>query len=127
MTLERASLALHYPDVILVLLLAVPALALGAPALGYTVGGAAWILGRAGSAVAERRIAETEDFRRQIGFGVASSLLRVLLLACAIIVVGVAGGRADGLTAALVIFGAFSVYFFSSAFTQYARRGSASP
>lgn len=127
MTLEPASFALRYPDVILVLLLAVPALALGAPALGYCAGGAAWIIGRAGSAVAERQIAETKDFRRQIGFGVASSLLRVLLLGFAIIVVGVAGGRADGLTAALVIFGAFSVYFVGSAFTQYARRGSANP
>jgi hypothetical protein len=39
----------------------------------------------------------------------------VWLLATAIIVVGVAGSRPDGLTAALVIFGAFSIYFVRSA------------
>jgi hypothetical protein len=113
---------LLYFDVLLVLIVAAPALAARAPALGYAVGAAAWILGRVGSAIAERRIAEMEDFRRKMGFGVASSLLRVWMLACAIIAVGLAGTRADGLTAALVIFGAFSVYFVGSAFGQWAQR-----
>jgi hypothetical protein len=123
-TLPRASSALLYFDVLLVLIVAVPALAAGVPALGYTVGGAAWILGRVGSAIAQRRIAEVKDFRRQMGLGMASSMLRVWLLACAIIVVGLAGTRADGLTAALVVFGAFSVYFAGSAFGHWAQRGS---
>lgn len=126
-TLPRATVALQYPDVLLVLLVAAPVLAAGGPALGYAVGGVAWILGRVGSAGAERRIADEEDFRRRIGLGVASSLLRVWLLACAIIVVGLTSTRADGLTAALVIFGAFSVYFVSSAVAQYAQRGSPDP
>ena len=123
-TLPRASVVLQYPDVLLVLIVAAPALAAGAPALGYAVGGVAWILGRIASAVVDKRIAEMTDFARQIGYGVASSMLRVWLLACAIIVVGVAGTRADGLTAALVIFGAFSVYFVRSAIGQVAERGS---
>ncbi len=123
-TLPRASVVLQYPDVLLVVLAAIPVLAAGAPALGYAVGGVAWILGRIASAVADKRIAEVTDFARQIGYGVASSMLRVWLLACAIIVVGVTGTRADGLTAALVIFGAFSVYFVRSAVGQVAERGS---
>jgi hypothetical protein len=119
---ERTSVRVLYVDVILVLVAAVPVLLAGAPALGYAVGAAAWIVGRVAAAVAERRIAEIGDFRRQIGFGVASSMLRVWALACAIIAAGVAGSRADGLTAALVIFGAFSVYFASSAAGHVAER-----
>ncbi len=123
-THSRATVALQYPDVLLVLIVAAPAMAAGAPALGYAVGGVAWILGRIASTVVDKRIAAMTDFRSQIGYGVVSSMLRVWLLACAIIVVGVAGTRADGLTAALVIFGAFSVYFVRSAIGQVAERGS---
>lgn len=123
-TLERSIVFLLYIDVVLVLLVAPIALAAGAPALGVTVGAVAWILGRAASAVAEKRIGAMEDFRRQIGYGVASSMLRVWLLACAIIAAGVAGSRADGLTAALVICGAFSVYFIRSAFSHWINKGS---
>jgi hypothetical protein len=52
-------------------------------------------------------------------------MLRVWTLACAIIVVGLAGTRADGLTAALVIFGAFTAYFVRAAFGHWAQRRSA--
>jgi hypothetical protein len=123
-TLERSYVFLLYIDVILVLILAVPVMAAGAPALGFTVGAVAWILGRGASVLAERRIAALEDFRRQIGYGVASSMIRVWLLACAIIAVGVAGSRADGLTAALVICGAFSVYFIRSTVSPGFNKGS---
>jgi hypothetical protein len=115
-TLERSYVFLLYIDVILLLLVAAPVLAAGAPALGFTVGAVAWILGRGASAAAERRIAALEDFRRQIGYGVASTKHRVWLLACAIIAAGVGASRHDGLTAALVIFGAFSVNFIRNAF-----------
>jgi hypothetical protein len=119
--------ALVYLDIVLVLIVAVPALALGAPTLGYAVGGAAWILQRVASVRLERRLAEVSDLRRRLGLGVASSMLRVWLLAVTIILVGVMGTRADGLTAALVIFGAFSLYFVRSAFAHMAqsRRASA--
>lgn len=111
-------MALTYLDVVLVLIVAVPALALGAPELGYAVGGAAWILQRVVSVEVERRLADMRDLRRRLGFGVASAMLRVWVLAVTIMVVGVAGTRADGLTAALVIFGAFSLYFAGSAITH---------
>jgi len=121
-TFGRVPVALLYLDVVLVLLAAIPALALGAPVLGYTVGAAAWIVGRIASAEVERRIAVVGDINRRLGFGVASSMLRVWLLAAAIMIVGLAGSRADGLTAALVIFGAFSVYFIRSAVVHRAQR-----
>jgi hypothetical protein len=122
---DRSLVPLLYLDVILVLLAALVALAAGAPSVGIVVGAIAWVGGRVGSAVAEKRIAAMEDFRRQIGFGVVSSMLRVWLLACTIIALGIAASREDALAAALLIFGAFSVYFVKSAVGQYTQRRSA--
>lgn len=122
---DRSFVALLYLDVVLVLIAVPLALVAGAPALGLTVGALAWIVGRGVSAIVEKRIAAMEDFRRQIGFGVVSSLLRVWLLACTIIALGLAASREDALTAALVIFGAFTVYFVRAAVEQYIQRRSA--
>jgi hypothetical protein len=108
--------ALHYLDVVLVLVVAAPALALGAPVLGYTVGAAAWIVLRFAQVSLDKHLLTVHDLRRRLGLGVAYSMLRVWLLAIAIIVAGVAASRHDGLTAALVIFGAFSVNFLRNAF-----------
>ena len=117
----RRALSLAYLDVVVVLIAAVPALTLGAPVLGYVVGAVAWIVQRAVSVATDSRLANVADLRRRLGLGVASSMLRVWLLACAILAVGVAGSRPDGLTAALVIFGAFSIYFAGSALAHVAR------
>jgi hypothetical protein len=120
-TFERGSVALTYLDIVLVLVVAVPALALGAPELGYAVGGGAWIAQRMVSVRVDRRLESVGELRRRLGLGVASSMLRVWLLAVTIMVVGVAGSRADGLTAALVIFGAFSLQFAQSAIAHVTR------
>ena len=121
-TVERRPAVLPYVDIVLVLIVAVPALAAGAPALGYAVGAAAWILARLTSIVVERRIANVGDVRHMLALGVAYKMARVWVLAIAIIVAGVAGARADGLTAALVIFGGFSVHFASSAIAHIAQK-----
>jgi hypothetical protein len=125
-TFERGSVALTYLDIVLVVVVAVPALALGAPELGYTVGAAAWIIQRIASVEVDRRLEQVTELRRRLGLGVASSMLRVWLLAVTIMVVGVAAARADGLTAALVIFGAFSVQFAGSAIAHVTRNRGAS-
>jgi hypothetical protein len=117
---ERKSGAVLYLDIVLVVIAAVPALALGAPVLGFTVGAVAWILGRVVSVEVERRLASVGDLRRRLGLGVTSAMLRVWLLAVTIMVTGVTATRADGLTAALVIFGAFSIYLARSAFAHMA-------
>ncbi|MEA2220774.1 MAG: hypothetical protein QOJ35_3400 [Solirubrobacteraceae bacterium] len=115
-TVERRSVSvLPFLDVVLVLVVAAPALAAGAPALGYALGGATWILARAVSLLVERRLEDVTELRRRLGLAVAYKMVRVWVLAGAIIAAGVAGARVDGLTAALVIFGAFSVYFAGSA------------
>jgi hypothetical protein len=122
-TVQRSSVSLlTYVDVVLVLIVAIPALALGAPVLGYAVGGAAWILLRVASVACDRRLEDVHDLRRRLGLAVAFKMLRVWLLACAIIVVGVAGARADGLTAALVVFGAFSTAFAGAAIAHVTRK-----
>lgn len=116
-SLERTSVVVLYLDVLLILIVAAPALLLmGVPALGYAVGGGAWILGRVLTVPAERYIAALEGVRSKLAYGLGFSMARIWVMAGAIVVAGVAGSRADGLTAALVIFAAFSIYFVRTAF-----------
>jgi hypothetical protein len=98
-------------DVVLVLLAAAPALALGAPVLGYTVAAGAWVAQRVLAQVDRRWIRGASEPRTQLALGLFEAFGRIWLLAGAIIFAGVVGGRADGLTAALVIFAAYSVAF----------------
>ena len=123
-TFERGPVALTYLDIVLVVVAAAVALALGAPVVGCTMGVVAWIAVRTVSVFVERRLDEVREIRRRLGLGVAFSMARVWVLAITIIVAGVAVSRADGLTAALVIFGAFSVYFACSAIAHVAQRRS---
>lgn len=113
---------LRYVDVALVAMVAPFALAMGASPLGYGVGAGAWVLQRVGGAAIERRARAIEDPRRSLTLSLAWSLVRVWLLALAILAVGLAAHRSDGLTAALVALGAFSVYFAMSLFTRGASR-----
>jgi hypothetical protein len=107
----RPTNVIRYLDVVAVLIAAVPALLLGVPALGYALGGGVWILQRL-IAVGERRfLVRVDDTRRWLGARLFASFARIWLLAGAIIAAGVIGGRADGLTAAIVIFAAYSIAF----------------
>jgi hypothetical protein len=111
---RRAVSALRFLDVAVVVIAAAPALALGAPAFGYIVGGGGWLLQRAVQA-ADRRWAERfrGDPTTQAGVHVFEAFGRIWLLAGAIVLAGVVGDRAGGLTAALVIFVAYSVAFMT--------------
>lgn len=108
---ELLMVVLRYLDVALVLLVAVPALALGAPELGYAVGGAAWILQRVIQASGKPWMRRATQPQTVLALTLFEAFARIWLMAGAIVVAGLAGGRADGLTAALVIFGAYSVAF----------------
>jgi len=120
---ERRSVSLlPYLDVILVVLLAAIAVAVGAPALGCTVGAAAWILVRIVSLVVDRKLEDVSDIRRRLGLGVTVGMIRVWVLACAIIALGLTSTRADALACALVIFGAFSAHFAVSAVAHRQRK-----
>jgi hypothetical protein len=108
---ERLMLVLRYLDVVLVAILAVPAIALDAPAFGYLVGAGAWILQRIIAANDRRLVRRASTLRAQLGFNLFEPFARIWLLAGAIVLAGVAGHRADGLTAAVVIFAAYSIAF----------------
>ena len=101
-------------DVILVVLAAPFALLMGAPALGYVVGGAAWILSRVIGAAAERRAKASGDLRKSVGLNFGALIARTWLVGLTILAVGLAGDREDGLTAAILVLAAFTVYLVTS-------------
>jgi hypothetical protein len=98
----------RYLDVVLVVIAAVPALALGAPVVGYAIGAAGWILQRIVAETDRRLISRVTEPRKQLGYNLAEAFGRIWLMAGAIVIGGVIA-RADGLTAALVILGAYSI------------------
>ncbi len=110
--LESGSmLILRYLDVALLAVATPIALALGAPALGFAIGAGAWVAQRILAEADRRWIRNTKTPRAQLGLNLFEAFGRIWLLAGAIVLSGIVGGRADGLTAALVIFAAYSVAF----------------
>jgi hypothetical protein len=108
---KRALVLLRYLDVVLVVIAMAPALALGVPVLGYVAAACGWIVQRALAESDRRWIRKVSEPRKQLGLSLFEGFARIWLLAGVIVIAGVAGGRADGLTAALVTFGAYSVAF----------------
>jgi hypothetical protein len=114
---------LRYLDVVLIVA-ALPFVALaGLPLLGYAVGAVAWILQRAAGVALERQAAKTKDIRRQVGLNLGGTLARAWIVGGAILAVGLAGEREDGLTAAVLVFVAFTVYFALSVILHTVARG----
>jgi hypothetical protein len=109
---ERVTVdAFQYLDVIVVIVGAVVASLVGAPAFGCIVGAVGWILQRVLQLV-DRRITERiEDSLRRAGIRSAEAFGRIWLLAGAIVVAGAVGGRKDGLAAAILILAAYSIAF----------------
>jgi hypothetical protein len=108
---SRIAAIFAYLDVIVVLVATPPALILGAPLFGFLVGAIAWLLQRLLARVDKLWIGRRTEPRTQLGLNLFEAFGRIWLLAGAIVIAGVVGDRADGLTAALVIFGAYSVAF----------------
>src|SRR5271166_5076930 len=110
--LRRSAMAiLLYLDVILVVLLVPVALSLGASAVGYAIGAAAWVAQRIIAHADRRWISATRAPRTQLGLNLFEAFGRIWLLAGAIILAALVGGQVAGLTASLVIFGAYTVAF----------------
>jgi hypothetical protein len=107
----RPMIALTYLDVVVVAVAAPVAIALGAPVLGCALGAGGWIVQRIVHWADRRWTARLREPRAQLGANLFEAFGRIWLLAGAIIVAGVAGHRADGLAAALLIFGAYSIAF----------------
>lgn len=104
----------RYLDLLLVAMALPFVLIAGLPLLGYAVGASTWTLQRFAAVAIERRARASSDLRRQVGLSLASMLGRVWIVGLAILVVGIAGERDDGLTAAVIVIVAFTVYFATS-------------
>jgi hypothetical protein len=109
---------LRYLDVCLVLATAPFVLVAGMPTLGYLVAAAAWLLTRAGNAYVLDRARDVADPKLRAGLQVAGMMGRLWLIAAAVIVARVAGGKDDGIMAAVLVLAAFTVYFTMSFFTR---------
>jgi hypothetical protein len=101
---------LAYLDVVLVVLAAPVAIAFGASPLGYLIAAGAWVLQRVLQQLDRRWIAGRGADAR-FGLNLVDGFGRIWLLAGAIVLAAVIGGRRDGLTAALVIFCVYSIAF----------------
>jgi|SRR5665213_1719143 len=105
-----AASVLAYLDVVLVVLAAPVAIALGAPPLGYLIAAGAWVLQRVLQQF-DRRLIAGRGADARFGLNLVDGFGRIWLLAGAIVLAAVIGGRGDGLTAALVIFCVYSIAF----------------
>ena len=115
---------LRYLDCVLVVA-ALPFVAFaGLPLLGYGVGAVDWILQRGAGVALERQANKSTEIRRQIGLNLGGTLARAWIVGGAILAVGLLGDREDGLTAAILVFVAFTVYFAMAVILHTVARGS---
>lgn len=102
--ISAADLARNFD--LLVLLLALPVfIAIDAPIAGYVAAGGAWLVGRIGKAIADRRRTQAlraADRRTALGLTAAAMLGRLWILATAILVVGLVVDREAGLAGAVL-------------------------
>jgi hypothetical protein len=105
-----AASVLAYLDVVLVVLAAPVAIALGASPLGYLIAAGAWVLQRVLQQF-DRRLIASRGADARFGLNLVDGFGRIWLLAGAIVLAAVIGGRSAGLTAALVIFCVYSIAF----------------
>jgi hypothetical protein len=101
-----------YIDVVLVVLGAPLLFLVGVPALGYAIGAASWIVLRAVGVAVDRHASACANVLQQFSLRIEYRLVRVLALVAAV-VFALKAGRADGLTALLVITFAFTVQLIS--------------
>jgi hypothetical protein len=113
-------------DVVL-LVLSVPVLLLAdLPTLGVLLGTGAWILNRLVGAFLESRAHRAKEMRTQTALLLASTMGRAWLAGLTILAAGLAGEREDGLTAAILVLAAFTVYFVLSLILRPERKTSKS-
>ena len=114
----------RYLDVVMIVAFLPLALLAGLPALGYVVGGAAWTLQRVLGATLDAKAAAATDMRKSAGIQLAGVMGRAWLMGLTILAVGLLGDRRDGLTAAVLVFAAFTVYLALSLILRPQRKSS---
>jgi hypothetical protein len=105
---------LRYLDVCLVLATAPIVLAAGMPLVGYLIGAAAWLLTRVGVEAVYARALRSRDPRTRTGLQVGAMMGRVWVIVLAVILARYAAGKDDGVMAAALVLGAFTVYLMLS-------------
>jgi hypothetical protein len=105
-------------DVVLVVLAAPFVILMGLPVLGYAVGATAWIANRLIGVGVEKLAGGQQDVRRAVGLNLFALIARSWLVGLTILDVGLAGDREDGLTAAILVLAAFTLYFVTSLLTR---------
>ena len=118
-------LPLRFFDCVLVLAFLPFALLAGLPTIGAVGGVVLWLVTRALGVATETYAARQEDFRRQTALTFAGGMLRPLLMGITILALGGLGEREDGLTAALIVLVAFTVYMILSIIFRPQRNPSA--
>lgn len=108
---------LRHFDVVVVVVAAPVAIALGAPALGCLLGAVAWVMQSILGQADRRLIRRAREPRTQLGLNIAEAFGRIWLLVGAIVLAAVVGGRSDGLGAALIVFAAYTVAFVIRVFS----------
>ena len=116
----------RYLDVLVVVAAAPFVILMGGPLLGYVVGAVAWIATRIAGALLERS-ARGRSARAQVGLNFGAMMGRAWILGIAILVVGLAGDREDGLMAALLALVAFTVYLGTSLVLRPTERNTPRP
>jgi hypothetical protein len=109
---------LRYLDVCLVLATGPFVLLGGMPSFGYLVGAGAWLATRAGTAFVHERARRVRDPKLRAGLQVGGMMGRVWIVAFAVLLAKFAGSRSDGIMAAALVLGAFTVYFLMSFVTR---------
>ena len=114
----------RYLDVVMVVAFLPLALLAGFPLLGYLVGGAAWTAQRFLGSWLDARAAAAAEMRTSAGIMLAGVMGRAWLMGLTILAVGLLGERRDGLTAAVLVFAAFTVYLALSLILRPQRKSS---
>jgi hypothetical protein len=117
-------LALRYFDVLLLVAFLPFAALTGIPMLGYVVGMVGWIVTRALGVWLDGRVTKAKDARTGAFIQLAGVMGRAWLMGLTILAVGLAGERKDGLTAAIEVLVAFTVYLALSLILRPQRKSS---
>jgi hypothetical protein len=96
-------------DVVVVLAAAPFLLLVGVSAVGYLIGGAAWILIRVLGVAVDRHATSLHNVVHRASLRLAYRMTRVVLLVGAAVAASKAGGKDEGLAALLVIVIAFTI------------------
>lgn len=101
---------LRYLDAVLVLATAPFVAAAGLPLFGYAVGAVAWLATRLAAETLHARAMRSSDPRVRAGLAVGVMMGRVWVIVLAVLLARYAGSKDDGVTAAVLVLAAFTVY-----------------